>query len=143
MHHEINYEDIIPISSNDDLRNVVHFSLARTLKDLGYNGEVNAFYDAAGRRWSTIFPADFNNAKVDYYEQPECSSPTYNEVVDFLRDNLGLVVVVDAFFEDDEVLYNPKVLSVNDGKTFSVIVSDDYYNALCTALWMTIDIIPT
>lgn len=143
MYSKVNHEDIIPISSNDDLRNVVPFSLARTLKELGYNGEVNAFYDAAGRRWSTIFPADFNNAKVDYYEQPECSSPTYHEVVDFFRENLGIVVVVDAFFEDDEVLYNPKVLSVNDGKTFSGIVSDDYYNALCTALWMTIDIIPT
>lgn len=144
MHHEINYEDIIPISSNDDLRNVVPFSLARTLKDLGYNGEVNAFYDAAGRRWSTIFPADFNNAKVDCYEQPECSSPTYHEVVDFFRENLGIVIVVDAFFEDGEVMYTAKVIEANDGKTFSgLLVSDDYYNALCNGIWTAIDIIPT
>lgn len=144
MYSNINHEDIIPISSNDDIRNVVPFSLARKLNELGYNGEVNAFYDAAGRRWSTIFPADFNNAKVDYYEQPECSSPTYHEVVDFLRDNLGIVVIVDALYEDGEVLYTAKVIEANDGKTFSgLLVSDDYYNALCNGIWTAIDIIKT
>ena len=144
MYSQINYEDIIPTSSNDDMHNVVPFSLAKYLKDCGYNGEVNAFYDAAGRRWSTIFPEDFNNAKVDCYEQPECSSPTYHEVVDFLRENLGIVVIVDAFYEDGEVMYTAKVIDANVGKTFSgLLVSDDYYNALCNGIWTAIDIIPT
>ena len=144
MYSKVNYEDIIPTSSNDDMHNVVPFSLSKYLKDCGYNGAVNAFYDAAGRRWSTIFHADFNNEKVDYYEQPECSSPTYQEVVDFFRENLGIVIVVDAFFEDGEVMYTAKVIESNDGKTFSGnIVSDDYYNAMCNGIWTAIDIIPT
>lgn len=142
MYSKVNYEDIIPTSSNDDMHKVVPFSLAKYLKDCGYNGEVNAFYDSSGRRWSTIFPADFNNAKVDCYEQPECSSPTYNEVVDFFRENLGIVIVVDAFFEDGEVLYTANVIESNEVKTFSGnLVSDDYYNALCNGIWTAIDII--
>ena len=144
MYSKANYEDIIPTSSNDDMHNVVPFSLAKYLKDCGYNGAVNAFYDASGRRWSTIFPADFNNENVDCYEHPECSSPTYHEVVDFLRENLGIVVIVDAFYEDGELLYTAKVIEANDGKTFSGnLVSDDYYNALCNGIWTAIDIIPT
>ena len=61
----VTHEDIIPVISDKD-RDAVPFQLARKLKDYGFNGEVSAFYTKDGKRWTTFFPADFNDCNVEY-----------------------------------------------------------------------------
>lgn len=136
----VTHEDSIPVISDKD-RDAVPFQLARKLKDYGFNGEVSAFYTKDGKRWTTFFPADFNDCNVEYLEKPECSAPTWEEVRKYFRDWLGIYIIVDAFYNDSgDIIFRGKVL--HDGHTYDCGMDHEEYDyALYRGFWTAMDIV--
>lgn len=68
---------------------LVPFETAQLLKEKGYNSLCDCYYMPDKELYLGILVSN-----MDYEDCGNCSAPTYHEVVDWLREEYGLIVCV-------------------------------------------------